>query len=140
MKIVLVHPYSKTIIDKDAAKIHLTEIDSVDNSSCIAIHLADCMDFVPPEQRNLLLQKAISKLRVGGTLTVSGTSIISVVSEMYHGLITIEQFHAAMFGGRLSMANLNDVLQNLINSNVHIVNYRLDGLYYAITGEKDEQK
>jgi hypothetical protein len=137
MKVVLVHPYSKTIADSNSTQIKLMEIDLIDNVSCTALHLADCMDFVPLDQRNLLLQKAIDKLRNGGELTVSGTNVTSVVHDSYNGLITTEQFNASIFGGRLSASNLNSVLLALTNLGIKIVNYKLDGMYYAIVGRKN---
>lgn len=136
MKAVIVHPSMTSHISSDEVQIPINEIDRLENSSCVSIHLADCMDYVPLEERTKLLEKVCGKLRFGGQLTVSGVSIRSVARDIHYMVSTMEQLNATLYGGRLSTDLMDNTLRALREFDFDVVNCKIDGHYYSIKAQR----
>ena len=136
MKAVIVHPNMTSQISSDEVQIPINEIDRLENSSCISIHIADCMDYVPLEERIALLEKSCGKLRFGGELTLSGISVRDVARDIYHMVGTMEQINTALYGGRLSTDLIDNTLKALRDLNFDILNCKIDGHYYSIKAQR----
>lgn len=135
-KIVVTHPNLQSIIEPDQIQVPMQELEGIDNASCISLHLADCMDYVPPEERGKLLSIAIDKLRYGGEITVSGTDLISVGQQINHGIMNLIQANVCLFQGRLSGSTINDVIAYIKKVGIEIINAKIDNLYYSIKARR----
>jgi len=133
MKIAIMHEHASTITDSDQINIHLNELGNVAPASCISIHLADCMDYVPFTQRIALLDMALSKLRCGGEITLSGTNLSAIIRDVYNHTLSIEQVNATIYNHRLSVDTLDSIKNYLIDTkHLVVVNYKQEGLYFSI--------
>ncbi len=135
-KIVVTHPNLQSVIEPDEIQVPVQELERVDSSSCISLHLADCMDYVPPNERGRLLSLAIDKLRYGGEITISGTDLIAVGQQINHGIMNLVQANVYLFQGRLSASTINDVVAYLKKVGIEIINAKIDNLYYSIKARR----
>ena len=137
MKIAIIHEHTSTIVDSDQININLNELGNVSPSSCVSIHLADCMDYVPFAQRTALLDIALSKLRRGGEITISGTNLSAAIRDVYNHTLSIEQINATIYNHRLSVDTLDSIKNYLIDTkHLVVVNYKQEGLYFSIKMER----
>ena len=137
MKIAITHPNLKSILAKDESPVSLQDLNAgVENASCSSIHLADCMDYVPPSERSKVLATALKKLRYGGDISISGTDLIAVCQHMSSGVMSIIQANASLFEGRLSASTITDVLETLKEMGLEIVNAKIEGMYYSIKARR----
>lgn len=135
-RVVITHPNINSVIEPDQFKVTMQELDGLDQSSCIAVHIADCMDYVPPEERGKFLAASISKLRYEGEITISGTDLIAVGQQIASGTMSLVQANVSLFQGRLSASTVNDVVEYLKKSGMEIVNAKIDSLYYSIKARR----
>jgi len=141
MKIAVKHQNLTSVVDNDQTVVSLQELDTVENASCISVHLADCADYVPLSERAKLIKKAIGKLRYGGEITISGTDLISVGQQIMSGNMSTARSNVVLFGGRLSADTINDVIKNIQAAGLNIVNAKLvDELYYSIKARRPDVK
>lgn len=138
MKIVVTHPNLQALVDNDHVQVTLQDLSAVEKASCTSIHLADCMDYVPPNERDKLLGIAIERLRYGGELTVSGTDMYALGNRIQYGKIGLEQVNASLYGGRLSIDHLHNLIVKLESVELEIVTAKLDNLYYAVTARRKD--
>lgn len=136
MKVIITHPNLHSVTDSSFEEVSLQNLASLDDSSCTAINLADCMDYVPSAEREKLLSLALSKLRFGGEIYISGTDALSVSHQLTYGQINIAQFNTSIFEGRLSCSKVDDTINYLKNSGIEIDNVKLDGLYYSVKAKR----
>lgn len=136
MRIAIIHPNTTTIIDNNQTKISIEEIDSIETSSCISVHLSDCMDYVPLSERTKLLALAFSKVRKEGEITISGTDLLVVTHFIYNNIISMEQANTSLFCGRLSCDTVNNVIRTLESLGAKINNAKIDNMYYSIKANR----
>lgn len=136
MKIVIVHPNTQTIIDNDQIQIPINDIDGVENSSCLSVHLADCMDYIPLTERGKLLTKAFGKVRMGGEITISGTDLATICSNVFHRSINLEQANTSLFSGRLSCDNATNVIRMVEALGGELDNVQITGMYFSIKARR----
>lgn len=132
MKILVTHPNLQQEPDNDQEVVSLQELSRLDDAICIYIHLADCMDYVPPSERYKLLQVAIKKMRYNAVITVSGVDILTVGQQIYAGLLEIDKANSVLYNSRLSADSINNVVTNMESMGLELINAKLDGLYYSI--------
>jgi len=136
MKITVITSNTQTISDSDSIKVPLNELSSVENASCLIINLADAMDYVPFNQRKDVLNLAISKLRPGGEIYISGSDMYAIGHYIIEQLTSAEQINTSLYGGRLSCNTMFDVTELCRELDCETINSKLDGLYYSIKARK----
>lgn len=134
MKLTILHARSTTIVDNDSTRISVTDLDSIESSSCLSINMADCMDYVPYDKRTDLLELVVSKLRKGGKLFVSGAELYTIGYNIYHVLEDENRINAALFNGRLSAESMWFLCKKLEPLGIKVENMKIDGFYYSIIG------
>jgi hypothetical protein len=140
MKIVVTHPNMTSINDSDQARVPINDLAAVENSSCLAVHLADCMDFIPFEQRIQLLSDAYGKVRKGGEITISGTELEAIGHYIVHNITSSDQINVSLFNGRLSCEKMWIVSDQLESIGAKLINSKLDGLYYSIKARRPDDR
>ena len=132
MKITILHPQSTTVVDNDSVRVSVTDLDSIEPSSCLSINMADCMDYMPYDKRDDFLELVVSKLRKGGKLFISGTDLYTIGYNIVHVLDDVNKLNAALFNGRLSAETLWDLCNKLKRLGITVKNMKIDGLYYSV--------
>ena len=136
MRIIVTHPNLKATADQDETPVSIGELAAVDPATCLSIHLADCMDYVSIAERQKLLETAVSKLRMGGIITISGTDLSAIGRKLSSGNITTQQVNASLHKGRMSVIHCSEVIDQIRGIGLEIVNYKVDGLYYSIKARR----
>ena len=140
MKIVITHPFMTSVTNNDEIPIKINDLDNVENASCTHVHLADCMDYIPFEERFKLLTMAYNKLRNGGELTLSCTDMVAVGHFIYHKIADIKQLNTVLFSGRLSCDSVYSILEFIRTHLVaNVDNVKNDGVYVSIKIKRPSQ-
>lgn len=140
MKIIVTHPNTNSFVQNDEVAVPIQNLSSVDDATCLSIHLSDCMDYIPPQERYKLLGNAIKKLRHGGELTISGTDILAVAQQINSFMLSIDKANSILYQGRLSSDSVNNVLNNVQSMGLELINVKIDGVFYSIKTRRPDAR
>ena len=137
MKIVVTHPNITSTIDNDYMCVPIQDLNKTPDSSCKSVNLADCMDYVLYEERDKLLEMAMSKIKHEGTLLISGTDVYAIGRGINNGIVSLLQINTSLYKGRLSINSLSFYVDKINNSpHFELINAKLDKLYYSLVAKR----
>jgi len=137
------------IIENDSQKItgfetvYLNEdnrelaLDHIADNSCELIIAKNTLDNSKNAQEALL--KVCSKLRIGGSISISGLEMRCFFKNVING-ITNEATASALVGQSLSISTIDSVKNNLRALGLVIKTSILNGITYEITAERRAAK
>lgn len=73
-----------------------------DDAQCIEIRAIDIIDYIEPSKIDKVLYHWMTKLRIGGTITIGGTDLSLVCNAFLDGSINADVATSLLYGQRFS--------------------------------------
>ncbi len=116
----------------------LVNIDSVSAASCDEILLHDTLDYIPNRIEGL--QKVVSKLKYGGTLTIEGNDLIDWARNIFITHKNLDEANRELYDGKQSIDDINNVCYNLEQFGLEITYKRLMATRYSIKAKRPDAR
>ena len=98
MKLNIFVTEPKSRFDQNIPLSGLSNIDNfVEDSECMEI-VVESLDYIPMSQIVGVLEKLVTKLRHGGTISITGTDLLDMGRVIVERLYTTEELNEAIFG------------------------------------------
>lgn len=136
MKIIILHPRAAPVIDANQIAIQLSELDQIEQSSCVSIHLLDCLDYISFDKRFTVLKEVYSKLRKGGEITINGNDLPAIRRYIEHRMTSMEQLNNTLFNGKVSIDTLKSTWENLEKLGAEFVESKIDGMTFSVKARR----
>ena len=121
---------------KEKGDMTLEQLNAVAPASLTHLDLGDWCDKV--EQRNTVLEVAISKIRYEGFIEIRGIDVCEVARSVYTGSITVEQVNRAIYNGRKSLSNIFAMREVLTSKRLTILENKFDGPAYYLKAVRNK--
>jgi len=118
--------------------LHLSQIQTLDNASCLDIEVNNCLDYFL--ERNEILQTLVNKLRYNGTIKINGIDLEDVAYHTTTGRITIEQSQNLLYTGKTLTSTCEIITNQLKMYGLTIVDSGIDNHNYFITAKRNLTK
>ena len=118
--------------------VHLSNLESIQQCSCISIDSSICIDYVNYEMRPTLIKILKNKMRVGCILTVSGTDIYSMLRMFKKDIVDISEFNNHILNGRVSIGSIQEIKELLVSEGLSIVEMMMVNGFYTIKARRDK--
>lgn len=136
MKVSVIHNNNQQPEQSEYVEIHHSEFARLSNSTLNEIKIVNTLDYVEsPEE---LINTAISKMRYGGRLIISGIDVILLCDKILNGKANISTIRSSLYSGRKSISHYEHIKNYIIQSGLKIklINLDKDTNQYLIIGEK----
>ena len=110
-------------------------VEQVPENSQIEIVAVDAIDHVDFEKRNGLVKDLVSRLRIGGTVVVTGLDASTLCRNLYYKVLTTEDFNKVI-KEKQSIGVVDDLIKSLRESGLTIVSHATEGANYEITARR----
>lgn len=136
MKISIIHNNHEQPEQSDYIEIHYSEFKQLSNSTLNSIKIVNTLDYVDsPEE---LISVAITKMRYGAELIISGMDVVLIADKILNGKADIPTIRNSLYAGRKNISNY-EYIKNIIiqlGLKIKLINLDKDTNQYLIIGEK----
>ena len=136
MKISIVYNRHEKPENSEYIEVHHSELQYISDSTIKEIKIIDTLDYVDlPEE---LISVAISKLRYGGKLIISGYDIYLISQKILSGKLNIEEIRKMLYNGRINISEFENIKSLIIKSglNIELINLSIETNKYLIIARK----
>jgi len=123
-------------INDNVVYLHISNINSIDNATCMSIELNDCLDYV--QERPQMLQAVVQKLRIDGVLSLTGVDFDAVTYNYDSGLLNLSQAQQLLYFGKTSVDTLGNMTNQIKAHGLKIVKQSLNNNQYFIVAQRNE--
>tara|TARA_R110000751_G_scaffold214454_2_gene317926 strand:- start:925 stop:1341 length:417 start_codon:yes stop_codon:yes gene_type:complete len=109
------------------------DIDSLPNAIFEEIELLDVLEF---SDRPEILEVAISKLRHGGKIKITGTDALQVIKNAALGVCNLEQASSFMLGGRNKLVSAHNLKEGLSSVGLNVTLVGIMGYKYVVEAQR----
>jgi hypothetical protein len=134
MKLQIIRPEQDSIGGFNVVQIpqpNSLELTSVVDNSCEVILAPDVMDSFAPAGVGKLCEGLVSKLRLGGEITLGGTDVRFFCKLAANGVIS-DSDACRIVNSIYSMSTSDMVVEALKSLGLSIVSVHMDGLHYEV--------
>lgn len=107
------------------------DISHITNNECEHILATDVLDCFTVEGVPELLQALVSKLRLGGEMSIGGTEIRLLCKSIINGSITPEE-GSGVISGLYSASSLQNVQEALEGLGLTVVDTHMNGIHFEV--------
>ena len=132
MKIFIKHAENQTTNDPTESAVALNSMMEMTNATCMGVNLDNALDYVKFHERDEILVAAISKLRYGGVLKMTGVDIAAMSQHLANGTLNIQDINTACLNGRHSSNTTKNMMEKLIGFDMDVKVAKIDSVYYYI--------
>jgi len=123
-------------------QIHIEQLSNILDGSCDTLELMAILDYYPNRNRQEIFNTAISKIKYGGTISLSGLDIIEVARQIYTGNIQEQEASNILYkegsnNRRCSSSSLMEVINILQASNFTILVKDIDSNAYSVQARRN---
>ena len=122
-------------INDNVQYMHLTQVQTLENASCMEIDVCSCLDYAL--ERDQILTILINKLRYEGVLKISGVDLNEVIYNYSVGKLSIQQLQQFLYAGRLSADSYENIIQKLKQAQLIIIHSNISDNQYFITAKRE---
>jgi len=108
-------------------------LDNIPDNSCELIITKNALDNTYNAKESLA--KICSKLRIGGSVVVSGVELRCFFKNVINGIVN-EESASALVGKNLSISTIGSVKEFLRSLNLFIKSSTINGVVYEVTAER----
>ena len=134
MKLQIVRPEQDTVEGFNVVQIpqpNTLELSSVVDNSCEVILAPDAMDSFAPAGVGKLCEGLVSKLRLGGEITLGGTDVRFFCKLTTNGVIS-DSDACRIVNSIYAMSTSDMVVGALQQLGLNVVSVHMDGLHYEV--------
>jgi hypothetical protein len=140
-----IHPFA----EQEDETTKMCDVRNLDLHVCDAevtdLVAVDVVDYIPLPEITDVIDHWVSKLRIGGKMTIGAVDAYSVAKAFAEYQIDLDAFNQLILGAQtspgdhksnvLTMASLVNYLE--LKHNLTIIHKRYDGFAYLVTAERD---
>lgn len=111
----------------------------VDDGEATEIIALDLIDFIPLQEKESVMKHWLSKLAIGGTITIGGTDLYQVAKAFALNQLKLGETAAFLYGDNLSRSGLITCAQMkkiLEDSGLKVLEARLNNFSYHVIAER----
>jgi hypothetical protein len=134
MKLQIIRPEQDTIGGYEVVQItkpNSLELSHVVDNSCESILAADLMDSFGSNSVQQVCQALVSKLRLGGEVSIGGTDVRFFSKFLANGLLDVESA-CHIITATYSMSTSDMAVEALKSLGLEILTVHMDGLHYEV--------
>jgi len=134
MKLQIIRPEQDTIGGYEVAQItqpNSVELSHIVDNSCESILAADLMDSFSSNSVQQVCKALVSKLRLGGEVSIGGTDIRFVSKFLMNGLLDVNSA-CQIITATYSMSTSDMVVEALKSLGLEIITVHMDGIHYEV--------
>lgn len=113
------------------------DLNTIVNSSCEEIVVSSVLDHLTYENANKALREILGKLRLGGTITITGIDAKALSRLVLSESVSIEQFNEIL-GNTKSFNTIFNVRNILTKIGLVIESDFINGYSYSITAKRNK--
>lgn len=134
MKLQIIRTNQESIDGYEVAKIerpNALELSHIVDNSCETILAADVMDSFDAVAAPQVCQGLVSKLRLGGEISIGGTDVRLFCKSVVNGLLQ-PQDACRLVTATYSMSTSDTIVEELTKLKLSILSVHMDGLHYEV--------
>ena len=134
MKLQIIRPEQDTIGGYEVAQItqpNSVELSHIVDNSCESILAADLMDSFSSNSVQQVCKALVSKLRLGGEVSIGGTDIRFVSKFLMNGLLDVNSA-CQIITATYSMSTSDMVVEALKSLGLEILTVHMDVIHYEV--------
>ena len=138
MKVFIKTPGNESVPPIDEVEMTFEQLMSEEDAGVTSVNINDILDFISFDDRIEAIKGAVTKLRYGGKLSMSGLDLLGMSRLLERGALGVPAANKLM-RNRLSMDTLHNVLDQFTTQNgMSIYSCKVDGHNYNIVIERLE--
>lgn len=110
-------------------------IEQIPENSQTEIVAVDAIDNIDFDKRSLLITDLVSRLRIGGTIVVTGIDASIMCRNLYYKVMSVKDFNVAITEKK-SVGVVDDLVKSLHEAGLTIVSHAMEGANYEITARR----
>lgn len=111
---------------------NLEQIPENSQIEIVAVDAIDCVDF---DKRDGLIKDLVSRLRIGGTIVLTGINASIMCRNLYYKVLSVEDFNKVV-KEKQSIGIVDDVIKSLREAGLTIVSHATEGANYEVTARR----
>jgi hypothetical protein len=136
MKISVVYNRHEKPENSEYTEVHYSELQYLSDSTIKEIKIINTLDYVDlPEE---LISMAISKLRYGGKIIISGYDVYLIAQKILVGKLNINEIRKMLYNGRLNISEFENIKSLIaqLGLNIDLINLSIETNQYLIIARK----
>jgi hypothetical protein len=137
MKLQILREGQEGIVNYEHTTVSRNEIDisHIINNECEQILATDVLDDFNTDAMPELIHALVSKLRMGGELSLGGTDIRLLCKSILNGLVT-ESEASELISSINSASSLVSVQELLMQTRLQIIDTHMNGVHFEIKARR----
>ncbi len=121
-------------INDNIVYLHISNVNSIEDATCLSIELNNCLDYVLKRQE--MLRTVVQKLRIDGVLSLNGIDLDSIAYNYNSGTLNLSQTQQLLYAGRTSIDTLGNMAAQTSAYGLKTIKQTLDNNQYFLKAQR----